>query len=120
MVSSDESPTTPNLDRREFAEVLALAALAPALGLDSTVLRRVSIAPIAASVESAEPGGLAKALAGVIRAQYGERLSEADLTTITQQIAAGLERAEKIRKVALTNGDEPDFVFSAARAGHTS
>ena len=56
----------------------------------------------------------------MIRAQYGERLSEADLTTITQQIAAGLERAEKIRKVALTNGDEPDFVFSAARAGHAS
>lgn len=47
--------------------------------------------------------------------QYGDRLSEADLAVVTRQIEAGLERAEKVRKVPLANGDEPDFVFSAAR-----
>ena len=114
-MSSEHSPTTSNLDRREFAETLALAALAPALGLDPSLLRRVTLAPFAIAQDGADPGALAKALAGVIKAQYGARLNEADLTTITQQIAAGLERAEKIRKVPLTNGDEPDFVFSAGR-----
>lgn len=57
---------------------------------------------------------LAKALAGVVRAQYGSRLAEADVTAITRQIRSGLERAEAMRQVELANGDEPDFVFSAA------
>jgi hypothetical protein len=55
-------------------------------------------------------------LAGVIRAQYGDRLSAADLAAVTRQIANGLERAAKVRKLALVNGDEPDFVFSAVRS----
>ena len=33
-----------------------------------------------------------------------------------RQIESGLERAEKVRKVVLANGDEPDFVFSAVRS----
>lgn len=60
-----------------------------------------------------EPGAVAKALAGVVRAQYGPRLSRSDLATITKQIQSGVERAVTIRKIELTNGDEPDFVFSA-------
>jgi hypothetical protein len=52
----------------------------------------------------------------VIRAQYGDRLSEADLAVVTRQIEDGLERADKIRKATVANGDEPDFVFSAIRS----
>jgi hypothetical protein len=62
---------------------------------------------------------LAKVLAGALRAQYGDRLSEVDLAVVTRQIETGLERAEKVRKAALANGDEPDFVFSAIRAENT-
>jgi hypothetical protein len=70
----------------------------------------------AAIAASDEPGALARALAEAIRAQYGARLEAGDLDTITRQIQASLERAEQIRKVELANGDEPDFVFSAAPA----
>jgi hypothetical protein len=111
------------LNRREFAEALALAALAPMLGaaagpLQWNPLVAASLAD-AAGAAGHEPGSLAKALAGAIRAQFGERLSEADLATVTRQIEASLERAEKVRKVPLANGDEPDFVFSALRDDFT-
>jgi hypothetical protein len=110
-----------DLSRREFAEALALAALAPLVGTGvravGVPLAGVSSAIGTAPTVPADPGALAKALAGVIRAQYGDRLGEADLAAVTRQIESGLERAEKVRKVSLANGDEPDFVFSAVRAG---
>jgi hypothetical protein len=101
------------LSRREFAEAVALAALAPVLGSAPACLR---LPPAAAGAAAPAPGALARALVGAIRAQYGDRLSPADLATVTRQIEAGLERAEKIRKMPLANGDEPDFVHSAVRA----
>jgi hypothetical protein len=38
---------------------------------------------------------------------------------VTRQIENGLERADKVRKVALSNSDEPDFVYSAIRSQST-
>ena len=107
------------MNRREFAEALALAALVPVIGTGTGPIRWPGAFPTgapAAGLASHEPSALARALAGVIRAQYGDRLSEADLAVVTGQIENGLERADKIRKVTLTNGDEPDFVFSAIRS----
>lgn len=107
------------MNRREFAEAIAVSALAPMLVAGAGPIRWP--APLAAAAAAKPPAGLAptalaKALAGVIRAQYGDRLSEADLEVVTRQIETGLERAGKIRKAPLSNGDEPDFVFSAARS----
>ena len=109
------------MNRREFAESVALAALAPLLGVPVAGLRLEtalggSMLADAAPAGSDEPGALARALAEAIRVQYGSRLQAGDLDTITRQIQASLERAEQIRKVELANGDEPDFVFSAAPA----
>ncbi|HEY7482236.1 MAG TPA: hypothetical protein VH680_17110 [Gemmatimonadales bacterium] len=107
------------LNRREFAEALAFAAVAPMLGVGAGSLRWnptvVASLADAAGAAGYDPGSLAQALSGAIRAQFGERLSEADLATVTRQIQASLERAEKIRKTPLANGDEPDLVFSALR-----
>jgi len=102
-----------DFSRRAFAESLAVAALAPLLGISAG---SVSVLAWTAprDVASAVPGALAKALARAIRAQYGSRLSAKDLATITDQIQSGLERVERLRKVPLANGDEPDFVFNAA------
>lgn len=100
------------LSRREFAEAIALVSLAPFLG-DRVGLTGLPSLSSGAGIE--DPGSLAKALAGAIRAQYGSRLSEADLGVITRQIQASLGRAAKVRKVPLANGDEPDFVFSPVR-----
>ena len=74
------------LSRREFTESVMTAALVPLLG--------TGVAPLPAGWWQAAAGpagalldgdldGQARALAGVIRAQYGERLNEADLTAIT-------------------------------------
>jgi hypothetical protein len=100
------------MSRREFAETIALVGLAPLLG------ERAGLSSLAALESGAaleDPGSLAKALARAIRAQYGSRLSEADFSVITRQIQSSLERAAKVRKVPLTNGDEPDFLFSPIR-----
>ena len=101
------------LTRRAFAESLAVAALAPVLGVPPGSIPVLDWSSPADSVH-APAGALAKALVGAIRAQYGSRLSTKALTTITDQIQSGLERVERLKKVPLSNGDEPDFVFSAA------
>ncbi len=101
------------LSRRSFAESLAVAALAPLMGVRPEMIRLTAWGPAASFEAGDDPGAVAKALAEVIRRQYGSRLSEEDLATVTRQIQAGLDRVDQLRKVGLTNGDEPDFVFSA-------
>ena len=103
------------LSRRSFAESLAVAALAPFLGVRPEAIRLAPCpsAPTPAAPIGGAPSALAKALTEVIRTQYGSRLTAGDLTTITLQIQTGLERVDQLRKVDLSNGDEPDFVFVA-------
>ena len=107
------------ISRRDFAERLALAAAAPFVVLDLPL----SAAPAAALpppgatplAEQAEPSPLAKALAEAIRLRYGDRLSGDDVKTITAGIESRLQGLERLSRVALTNADEPDFVFSVYR-----
>jgi len=101
------------LSRREFTEAIVLASLAPLLGARPGSMRIPALESVAGLED---PSSLANALAGAIRAQYGDRLSEADIGVITRQIQSSLERAAKVRKVPLTNGDEPDFIFSPVRS----
>ena len=106
------------LNRRAFAESLLTAALVPLLGAGAAPIpsgwwQAVSPGLNGAAVADGDLDSLAQALAGAIRAQYGDRLGEADIAAITRQIRNALERAEQLRKVDLANGDEPDFVFAA-------
>jgi hypothetical protein len=106
------------ITRRRFAERLALAAAAPFVALDVPLPPpppppRAGPAPRAQ--QQAEPSPLAKALAESIRLRYGDRLSADDLKTITQGIESRLQGLERLYRVALTNADEPDFVFSVYR-----
>lgn len=103
------------LSRRSFAESLAVAALAPLIGARPETIRLAAWTEAASSEALDHPGALAKALAEVVRRQYGSRLSAEDLATVTRQIQTGLDRVDQLRKVDLANGDEPDFVFSAIR-----
>ena len=100
------------MSRREFAEAIALVGLAPLLGEPAGWS---TLAALESGAALDDPTSLAKALAGAIRAQYGDRLSETDFGVITRQIQSSLERAAKVRKVPVTNGDEPDFLFSPIR-----
>jgi hypothetical protein len=97
------------VNRRSFAESLALAALAPALGMSAEALRldfgRLDAArlPAASSDSAAAPddasaASLALALVEIIRLEYGSRLTAGELAGVAEQIQAGLDRADLIRQ----------------------
>jgi hypothetical protein len=93
------------VNRRAFAESLALAALAPALGLPVESLRldlraRGDALGSSPSPEAAEEdaASLALMLVEIIRLEHGGRLSEAELAGVADQIRAGLDRADLIRR----------------------
>jgi len=103
-----------SISRRAFAEQLALAAAAPFVALDLPA----SSAPRPSAPQGAqdtEPSPLAKTLAEAVRLRYGDRLSDDDLKAITQAIHSRLQNVDQLYKVALTNADEPAFVFAAYR-----
>ena len=105
---------SPSISRRAFAEQLALAAAAPfvALDLPAGTAPRPSPPP---GAQDTEPSPLAKTLAEAVRLRYGDRLSDDDLRAITQAIHSRLQNVDQLYKVALTNADEPAFVFAAYR-----
>jgi hypothetical protein len=102
------------VSRRSFAESLAVAALAPLIGTPPGSIRLAGWPAMGEAVNH-DPSAMARALTEVVRAQYGARLSSADLATIARQIQTGLERVDQLRKVQLANGDEPDCIFTVVR-----
>jgi hypothetical protein len=100
------------VNRRSFAESLALAALAPVLGVPAGVPRLNSRSfgtahpdlPAGPSSSGAGVGSLALALAEIVRLRYGGRLSGGELAAITHQIQAGLDRADLIRRAEQSGG----------------
>jgi hypothetical protein len=96
------------VNRRAFAESLALAALAPALGVPADSLRLGGSSqastgsgdgyPPVAGGDVEDAATLAGTLMTIIRLEYGERLSAADLAGVADQIRAGLVRADLIRQ----------------------
>ena len=97
------------MNRRSFAESLALAALAPALGVSAEALRidfgRLDATRLpaaspgsAAALEDASAASLALALVEIIRLEYGSRLTANELAGVAEQIQAGLDRADLIRR----------------------
>jgi hypothetical protein len=95
------------ISRREFAERLALVAAAPWFVDD--------VKPLQVSQQAQEPSALAKALAEGVRLRYPDRFSADDLTAITRSIDNRLRQIERLYQTPLTNGDEPDFVYSVYR-----
>ena len=65
--------------------------------------------------QAVEPSALAKALAEGVRLRYGDRLTADDLRTITRAIDGRLRGAERLYQTALSNADEPDFVYRVYR-----
>ena len=124
MPNSNVSREHPAITRRAFAERLALAAAAPFVLNDLTP--DLSAGPPLRNAErgndgaaqvpqAVEPSALAKALAEGIRLRYGDRLTADDLRTITRAIDGRLRGAERLYQTALSNADEPDFVYRVYR-----
>ena len=106
-----------SISRRAFAERLALAAAAPFVLGDLPELTSPDATPAAPTQaqQAPEPSALAKALAEGIRLRYGDRLTADDMKTITRSIDGRLRGAERLYQAALTNADEPDFVYRVYR-----
>ena len=92
--------------RRAFAEQLGLMMAAP------WFLEDLRPEPLQ---QQQEPSSLAKALAETIRLRYPDRFSADDLATLTRSIDGRLRAVERLYQTALTNGDEPDFVYAVYR-----
>jgi hypothetical protein len=99
------------MTRRAFAERLALAVAVPYVLED---IPRLPV-PQRQQQQQQEPSPLAKALAEGIRLRYPDRFSSDDLATITRGIDNRLRQIERLYQTTLTNGDEPDFVYSVYR-----
>ncbi len=109
---------TDAISRRAFAERLALAAAAPWIMGDLTLvppLRSAERGSGGEDQQAQEPSPLAKALAEGVRLRYPDRFSPEDLTTITRSIDTRLRAVERLYQTALTNADEPDFVYAVYR-----
>jgi hypothetical protein len=114
-----ESTTTHLLSRREFAKRAGTAALVPlAVGAPVFGTPEADIAagpPRQETRDADEPPG-ADALLDYVRTVYGSRLSEDDLGKVREGLVSSLRAAARIRDVALSNADEPGFVFRAYRS----
>ena len=118
MPNSNVSREPPAITRRAFAERLALAAAAPFVLNDLTPWPPdlTPWPPLRVAERGNEgPSALAKALAEGIRLRYGDRLTADDLRTITRAIDGRLRGAERLYQTALSNADEPDFVYRVYR-----
>ena len=112
----DRPPAT---SRRAFARTLATMAAAPAL-LPAAALGQTApaMAPSPTPVPTPEaPSSVAEALTEVVRIRWGKHLSGEQLGDIARALDGRLKGAEAMKKVKLTNADEPDVVFFAEVEG---
>jgi hypothetical protein len=110
--------------RRVFAKRLLLAVATPAIAVDA--LAQTAPAPAHAPAPSPSPSpvptpeapsSVAEALTEVARIRWGRHLSGEQLGEIAKTVDGRLRGAETMKKVALTNADEPDVVFFAELPG---
>jgi hypothetical protein len=112
-----------DLTRRDFAKAAVAAAVAPALAACATTAPETAPAPAtgipapgpaaapAARSGAQEPTPLARALAEVVRVQYGDRMTEAEMAKVQRTISGVLSTAERVRRFPLPIATEPTFVY---------
>jgi 3-oxoacyl-ACP reductase-like protein len=122
-----ESPN--ELTRRDFAKAAVAAAVAPALaacagtpppetaptptptpGVPAPNPTTAATTP-AAAPDRQEPTAMARALMDVIRVQYGERMTEAEMAKVQRSISGVLATAERLRRFPLPISTEPTFFY---------
>ncbi len=118
---SDPIPSLlPSPSRRLFAKSLAFAAAAPALAGAAAALGQSAPTPSPAPTPVPTPdapSSVAEALTEVARIRWGRHLSGEQLGEIAKALDGRLRGAEAMKKVPLTNADEPDVVFFAEPSG---
>jgi hypothetical protein len=112
---SKRKPTS----RREFAKCVAATLVAAPLA--ATIVRAQTPAkttqapapPKQAPPAQEKPSPIAEAYAEVARARFGQQVTTEQFEQIKKDLEGNVRVAERLRAFKLTNGDEPDFVFSA-------
>lgn len=116
-----------DLTRRDFAKAAVAVAVAPALaacagtappetaptptpGVPAPNPTTAATTP-AAAPDRQEPTAVARALTDVIRAQYGERMTEAEMAKVQRSISGVLSTAERLRRFPLPISTEPTFFY---------
>ena len=112
----------PKTSRRAFARALATAAAAPALlpaaALGQATAPAATPTPMPTPVPTPEaPSSVAEALTEVVRIRWGKHLTGEQLGDIAKALDGRLKGADAMKKVKLTNADEPDVVFFAEVPG---
>lgn len=115
-----------DLTRRDFAKAAVAAAVAPALAAcagtappDTTPTPTPGVpapnpataATTPAAPDRQEPTAVARALMDVVRAQYGERMTEAEMAKVQRSISGVLATAERLRRFPLPISTEPTFFY---------
>jgi hypothetical protein len=105
--------TTVKASRRNFIKTLATVPLVPAFIVATLPVTGGSGSGVSQQAP-AEPSSAARALTGVVRARYGTYITAIQLDEVQKDIESGLKTSQRLRALKLKNGDEPDFIFSAA------
>jgi hypothetical protein len=112
--------------RRRFLQTLGGAAVLPWAGGVLPVLAQAPAAPAppapAATPPAApavDPGIAADArtLVDLVKRRWGDRLDAQQLDAVREDIEGNLGASAALRKLELTNADEPDVVFRAEAPG---
>ncbi len=92
--------TEDGLSRRQFTQLAA--AVAAATGIGATV----------AADEPAKPAITEQqAVDAIIRQRYGKHLNEEQISRLTRRVMGLRFNADSLKRVPLTNGDEPAVIF---------
>ena len=115
MSRSDEPNASERPSRRQFAKTMALAlVLAP---LASALANAQTPVPTTAmpqpSPSPQPPSPIAEAYAEVARARFSQHVTPEQMLKIKEDLEGNVRAADRLRKLKLDNGDEPDFIFSA-------
>ena len=89
--------------RRQFAQKVAALAAAPVVA---------SAAAAQEPAPPARPATAGQALAEIVRLRYGRHLNAEQLRRATQRVENNLRMADRLKRIALLNGDEPAFQFT--------
>lgn len=109
--------------RRRILQMLGLAGATPGLFWTARALAAQDEEPEASAEEQKEAQEAtpdepeiteeARELGEMAKRRYGEYLDDEQFQGLVEDINYGVRGADRMRKVVLTNADEPDFIFRA-------
>jgi hypothetical protein len=100
--------------RRRFLQLVAAASTAPWARAVLPGLGLAAAGQAAAQTSSPEETSTrVRALLDMVKAEWGERLSEEDLQVIERNLGWMQRSSQALRGAALQNSDEPDVIFRA-------